>query len=231
MTAVRFVGVAVLAGIAVFGFSLVSAEGPTGFVADNPSGGAFKPFGPPMGGRATEQLFRGDMIPEAGLGCATTSTPIIGGGPNDFAVGVTASLTPPFGIISTTYNVYTGTPAAPTLTALTFKAWQGGAQPGTEIGAQAGMAVATGNHTAAIAPAIVVNSAAFYFGFLQPQTDSGVRLGHDSTSSAGTSFIRAPDCGVASWITVDSIGYAGNWVMRAVIDDTIPVELQTFTID
>ena len=227
----KYFVLALLAGIAVFGINQVSSEGPTGFQAANPTGGTFEPFQPAAGGRATEALFRGDMVPENGLGCATTTTPIIGGGPNDFAVGVTASLTPPFGIISTTYNVYTGPPAAPTLTALTFKAWQGGAQPGTEIGAAAGMAVATGNHTMAVAPAIVVNSAAFYFGFAQPQTDSGIRIGLDTDTSAGVSFILAPDCGLTSWGTVDAIGYPGNWVMRAVIDDTIPVELQTFSID
>jgi len=220
-----------MACIATLGLAQVWAAGPVGFQSANPTVHNFGQFQTPVDGRATEALFRGDFVPEQGLGCATTATPIVGGGPNDFAVGVTASLTPPFGIISTTYNVYTGTPAAPTLTALTFKAWQGGAAPGTEIGAQSGMAVATGNYTVAVAPAIVVNSAAFYFGFLQPQTDSGMRIGLDTTASAGTSFIRAPDCGLAAWGTVDSIGVPGNWVMRAVIDDTVPVELQTFSVN
>jgi hypothetical protein len=30
---------------------------------------------------------------------------------------------------------------------------------------------------------------------------------------------------------VDSIGYPGNWVMRVIIDDTIPVELMSLSVD
>jgi hypothetical protein len=231
MKTVKTFGLVVLAAVVVLGINQVSAEGPVALKADVPTGGGSS-IPPWTGGTdATEPLFRGDMIPEQGLGCATNPAPIVGGGPNDFAVGVSATLTPPFGITSTTYNVFTGSSTAPTLTALTFKAWQGGGTPGPEIGAQAGMSVADGDHTIAIAPAIVVNSAAFYIGLLQPQTDSGIRIGLDTTSSAGTSFIRAPDCGATLFTSVDTLGFPGNWVIRAVIDDTIPVELQTFTVN
>ena len=197
---------------------------------DNPAatgGGVGLP--PVPHGEATEALFRGDMIPEIGLGCSNPSG--TSGGPNDWAVGVTATLTPPFGIIQTTYNVFTN--VAPSLSQFTFKAWQPGSSPGAEIGAQAlGAAGASqGNHTVAVSPAITITTPSFYFGFLQAQTAAGLRLGEDTTTSTGNSFIRAPGCGLSGWGTVDSIGYPGNWVMRAIVDDTIPVELMSIGIE
>ena len=185
------------------------------------------PFPAPVEGRATETLFRGDFVAESGLGCSNGTGN--SGGPNDYAVGVTATLTPPFGITSTTYNIFTGNGYT---TALTFKAWAGGAEPGAEIGTQSGMGMGTGNYTVAIAPPIMLSAQAFYFGLYQPQSTAGMRIGLDTSSgSAGTSFIRAPGCSLPAWGTVDSIGVPGNWVMRAVVDDTIPVELMTFSAE
>lgn len=180
-------------------------------------------------GEATEALFRGDMVAEMGLGCSNTAG--TSGGPNDWAVGVTATLTPPFGIISTTYNVFTN--VSPSLTAFTFKAWAPGSAPGAELGARPfGAAGASqGNHTVAVSPAITVTTPSLYFGFYQAQSNAALRLGEDTTTSAGTSFIRAPGCGLAGWGTVDSIGFPGNWVMRAIVDDTIPVELMSIGIE
>lgn len=218
--------IAILGCILVLGLAAVSAE--NRFNNPTATGGSVG-LPPVPNGEATEALFRGDMVAEAGLGCSNpTGT---SGGPNDWAVGVTATLTPPFGIISTTYNVFTN--VAPGLTAFTFKAWQPGASPGAEIGSQvlgAG-AASQGNHTVAVAPAITVTTPSLYFGFYQPQTTAGIRLGEDLTTSAGTSFIRAPTCGLTVWGTVDSIGYPGNWVMRAIVDDTIPVELMSIGIE
>ena len=194
------------------------------FVSSNP---ATPGPGLPALPEAIESLFQGDMVPEMGLGC--TNPTFNSGGPNDFAVGVTATLLPPFGITSTTYNVFSG---GTFVTAYTFKVWAGGAGPGTELAAQTGLPPFVGNNTVAIAPPIVMTAPAFYFGFYQPQTTAGMRLGLDTSSgSAGTSYLRAPTCGAASFVTVDSLGFAGNWVMRVIIDDTIPVELMTFSID
>lgn len=199
------------------GVSLISPEGAQ----------AGPPFPAATQGRATETLYRGDFVAEVGLGCSNGTGN--SGGPNDFAVGVTATLTPPFGIVSTTYNIFTGLGYT---TALTFKAWAGGAIPGAEIGAQSGMPMGTGNYTVAVAPPIMLSAQAFYFGLYQPQTTAGMRIGIDSSSGqTGDSFILAPGCGLTAWGTVDSIGYTGNWVMRAVVDDTIPVELMTFTAE
>ena len=218
--------------IAIFGFALllglaaVSAENRL----NNPQAtGGSVALPPAPHGEATEALFRGDMVAEIGLGCSNGSG--TSGGPNDWAVGVTATLTPPFGIIQTTYNVFTN--VSPSLTAFTFKAWQPGGSPGAEIGAQAlGAAGASqGNHTVAVSPAITITTPSLYFGFYQAQTAAAMRLGEDTTTSAGTSFIRAPGCGLSGWGTVDSIGYPGNWVMRAIVDDTIPVELMSIGIE
>lgn len=212
--------------VATMGLSTAGAAGEVTLASPEgaPAGPAFPPASE---GRASETLFRGDFGAEMGLGCSNGAG--TSGGPNDYAVGVTATLTPPFGIVSATYNVFTG---LGNLTALTFKAWAGGGTPGTQIGAQAGMPAMAGNYTVAIAPPIMLSAQAFYFGFSQPQTTAGMRLGLDTSSgSAGTSFLLAPTCGLAAWGTVDSIGFAGNWVMRAVVDDTIPVELMTFTAE
>jgi hypothetical protein len=181
-------------------------------------------------GEATEALFRGDMVAEIGLGCSNSVG--TSGGPNDWAVGVTATLTPPFGIISTTYNVFTN--VATGLTAFTFKAWAPGGSPGAELGVRplGGAAGSQGNHTVAVSPAITITTPSLYFGFYQPQATVGMRLGEDTSSgSAGTSFIRAPTCGASSFMTIDSIGYPGNWVMRAIVDDTVPVELMSIGIE
>lgn len=174
---------------------------------------------------ATEVLFQGDMAADIGLGCyGGTGT---SGGPNDIAVGVTATLTPPFGIIQATYNIFTGG----AITAHSFVAWAGGGAPGTELGREAGFPDAVGNHTQALATPITISSGSFYIGFNQPQTNAGMRWGLDTTTTAGTSFIRAPTCGAAAFQTVDSLGFPGNWVIAATIDDTVPVELMHFGVE
>jgi hypothetical protein len=71
-----------------------------------------------------EYLFRGDMSPDLGLGCSNPSG--MSGGPNDWATKVTATLTPPIPIISTTYNVFSFN-SGPTWD---FVAWENGALPG-----------------------------------------------------------------------------------------------------
>lgn len=211
--------------VATMGLSTAGAAG--GVTLASPDGAtAGPPFPAATQGRATETLYRGDFVAEQGLGCSNGTGN--SGGPNDWAVGVTATLTPPFGIVSTTYNIFTGVGYT---TALTFKAWAGGATPGAEIGAQSGMPTGTGNYTVAVAPPIMLSAQAFYFGLYQPQSSAGMRIGLDTTTTTGHSFLLAPDCGLAAWGTVDSIGFPGNWVMRAVVDDTIPVELMTFTAE
>ena len=55
--------------------------------------------------RGSEVLFYGDLTPELGLGCSNPSG--TSGGPNDVALGVTASLTPPLAITSHYYNIFT----------------------------------------------------------------------------------------------------------------------------
>jgi hypothetical protein len=176
----------------------------------------------------SEQLFRGDLSAELGIGCSNGSG--TSGGPNEMAVGVTASVATPFNVLSTTYNMFTN--ISPTMTSLTFVAWGGGGSPGGAIGSESGLPFAQGNHTYNLSSPISVPSSQFYFGLDNGQTNAGFRIGVDTSSgSAGTSFIRAATCGAVAWSTLDSIGFPGNWVMAAVVDDLIPVELMEFDVD
>jgi hypothetical protein len=180
---------------------------------------------------ATEPLFRGDMLPDLGLGCSNpTGT---SGGPNDWATKVTATLTPPFGITTTTYNIFSFN-SGPTWDLV---AWSNGATPGAEIdrfalGAANGT---TGNHTVAI-PAgqeiiIPAGQQTFFFGLSQGADLNGVRIGMDSSGSTpNTVYIRAPGCGLAAFGTVEGIGFPGFWVHRIIVDDTVPVELMNFDV-
>jgi len=171
-----------------------------------------------------ETLYQGDLIPELGIGCSNTTG--TSGGPNDVAVGVQAFTTPPFDITSHWYNVYTN--VSPTITSLSFVVWAWG--PGAELGRQAGLPWAQGNHTVAISPGINMASTQFMFGQNQPQTNVGLRWGLDTSSgSAGTSYIRAPSCGATSWTMLDALGYPGNWCFSVTINDgTTPAELQSW---
>lgn len=191
-----------------------------------PTGQGTQPLNGPPAPEGTEQLFRGDLTAEIGLGCSNPAG--TSGGPNDWAVGVTATLAPPLDVLSTTYNIFTQ--VSPNINSLSFVAWAGGGSPGAEIGRQTGMAFSQGNHTAAVS-GITVSSAQFYFGFNQNQANVGMRIGLDTNSgSEGTSFIRAPTCGAAAFTLVDSLGFAGNWVMAAVVDEVVPVELMTLDV-
>jgi len=177
--------------------------------------------------RATD-LFQGDLGAEIGIGCSNGSG--TSGGPNDVAVSVTSPLATPFHISAHYYNIFTN--VSPTITALTFSVWGGGATPGAIVGQQAGMDFAVGYHTAPVAPAICVESAQFFFGQTQPQSTAALRWGLDTSSGGGTtSFILAPGCGLSAWGTMTSIGFAGNWVMSVSVEDGCgvdPVELTSW---
>ena len=69
-------------------------------------------------------------------------------------------------------------------------------------------------------------------GFNQPQSLAGMRIGLDTSSGgSGFSYLLAPGCGLGSWGTVTSIAFNGEWVMRVLVDDTVPVELQMFSVE
>jgi hypothetical protein len=181
--------------------------------------------------QAQEPLFRGDMIPDIGLGCSNpTGT---SGGPNDWATKVTATLVPTFGVASTTYNIFTFN-AGPTWNLV---AWNNGGIPGTVIGTfplGAGSGT-TGDHTVTVPiGGLTIPAAAgqtFFFGLSQGADLNGVRLGMDNTSSTpATVYIRAPGCGAAAFTAVENLGFPGHWVHRIIIDDTFPVELMDFEI-
>jgi hypothetical protein len=177
----------------------------------------------------TETLFRGDMAANIGLGCSNTAG--TSGGPNDWATKVTSTLTPPFNITTTTYNVFTFNAGA----TWDVVAWNNGASPGTEIGrTPLGTANGTtGNHTVALPTPITVPAGqqTFYFGLSQGTDVVGVRLGMDTDgATAGTTFIKAPGCGLSAFGTVESIGYPGFWVQSVIVNDVLPVELMNFGI-
>jgi len=187
---------------------------------DFPGYGPAAPQNPPD---RPEDLYQGDLIAEIGLGCSNPTGN--SGGPNDIAVGVSCDLAPPFCITAHYYFVFT---ESPYVTALSFVCWEGGFEPGPEFARQAGMNWGGGGHTVAISPPAVVNSAFFFLGHNQPQTAAGMRWGLDTSSSAGTSFIRAPSCGAAAWTMVDALGFPGNWCFSATVETPSPVELQSW---
>ncbi len=219
---------AVLVGglVAGYAYAANTIAGPTGQTpsAALPTQGATS---------ATEQLFRGDLTAELGLGCSNPGG--TSGGPNDWAVGVVPTLTPPYFFTQFSYNMFTN--VSPTITSMNFMAWAGGATPGASIGSQSGVPFSPGNHTVMINPPIQVTAGqtpggVLYFGLNQPQANVGVRIGEDSSSgSAMTSFIRAPTCGAAAFTLADNLGFPGNWVMAAIINDMVPVELMNFKVE
>jgi hypothetical protein len=174
-----------------------------------------------------ELLFYGDLSPELGIGCSNPSG--TSGGPNDVAVGVTASCTPPLVLTSHFYNVFTQ--VSPNINHLDFVAWAGGPSPGSEIaGTRQSLAPnwGVGDHTAPLNGATVPTQQ-FYFGQNQNQTNVGMRWGVDTSSGSwATSFIRAPACGASSWFLLDNLGFPGNWCFAVSVDCGVPVELKSW---
>ena len=174
---------------------------------------------------ATEALFLGDMTADISVGC--------GAGPNEWATKVTATLMPTFGVVSTTYSI--ANTSGPTWDLV---AWNNGASPGSEIQrCPLGAANGTpGNHTVTVLPGCLTIPAAagqtFFFGLSQGTDPIPMAFAMDTSgSTAGTVFIRSPNCGLPNFGTVESIGFPGYWVHRIIIDDTVPVELMSFGVN
>ncbi|MCA9727848.1 MAG: hypothetical protein KC729_09215 [Candidatus Eisenbacteria bacterium] len=174
-----------------------------------------------------EVLFWGDLTPELGLGCSNASG--TSGGPNDVAVGVTANQIPPIRVSAFYYNIFTQ--VSPNISQLDFVVWEGGPVPGAEIFRQSIAGNwAPGDHTVTIR-GCCLDSPEFYFGQAQSQADVGMRWGVDTSSGSwGTSYIRAPVCGAASFTLLDNLGFPGNWVMAVTAEGgcTTPVELASW---
>jgi hypothetical protein len=221
----------ILSGALILMAGAAMADSPT-LLGTAGNAGAIAP-GNPVEGGATEVLQVGDYVPELGIGCSNGAG--TSGGPNDLALGVVATTMPAtFYLESVSYNLFTQ--ISPTITSMQFAAWNGGgASPGATA-ATTSVPFNPGFNTVALSPRLQIGAAtapggAFYMGLHQTQSNVGFRAGVDNSSgSAGTSFIRAPTCGAASFITLDAIGYPGNWVIRAVANTTFPVELMTFEV-
>ena len=55
-------------------------------------------------------------------------------------------------------------------------------------------------------------------------------LGRDTTAPhSGRSYICSSPCGITTWTGVTSIGFPGDWGIHVFVDDTLPVELFSFT--
>lgn len=219
-----------IVGMLAIAVGVVFAAGPT-FVADTPVGGS-NGF-PPVedNSRAIQVLQRGDFIPEAGIGCSNAAG--TSGGPNDLAVGVVATVATPFWITSATYNLFTQ--ISPNMTMLNFAVWAGGniGAPTTTLVTAPLTAFATsGDYTYVFPnPAPTVAATSIAIGVQNTQTNVGFRLGVDTSSTDGTSWIRAASCGAAAFTLLDNIGFPGNWVVRAVANDVVPVELMTLSVE
>ena len=217
----------VVGTVALATAALGAASGGRGSLISKPMGsGAASVARPSMKSpEATEALFRGDMTPDAMLGCDA--------GQNEFATKVTATLVPTFGVVSTTYGIGP-VPSGPTWDLV---AWNDGASPGSEIqrcplGAVNGT---PGNHTVAVAQGCLTVPVAagqtFFFGLSQGTDPNPMLFAMDTSGSTpDTVFIRAPGCGVASFLPVEALGFPGYWVHRIIIDDTWPVELTSFAV-
>ncbi len=171
-----------------------------------------------------ETLFQGDLIAEEGLGCMN----IYGtsGGPNARLGGVAATDPPPIRITGHYYEIFTQ--VSPTITALSFIVYTGIAMPGAEIGRIGGLDWSEGQHWASLFPCIVIPTNRFFFGQNQPQSNAGMRWGLDTSSSAGTSYARAPACGVDVFTLIDELAFPGNYCFAAETGGVSPVELQTW---
>jgi len=215
------------ATVALAGVSLGAANGKPTTVTSKPmgSGGPFVAKPSMMSPEATEALFLGDMAADISVGCPA--------GPNEWATKVTATLMPTFGVVSTTYGI-AGT-SGPTWDLV---AWNNGASPGSDIqrcplGAAAGT---PGTHTVTVLPGCLTIPVAagqtFFFGLSQGTDPDPMAFGMDTSGSTpDTVFIRAPNCGLPNFATVESIGFPGYWVHRIIIDDTVPVELMSFGVN
>jgi hypothetical protein len=177
------------------------------------------PVDPPL--RPTD-LFKGDLIPEMGIGCMSPNGD--SGGPNDVAQGVTADIAPPFNITSHFYHIFT---PGMFVTALTFAIGDPGLTQWVPV--QSGLSFGPGHQTVAIDPPVQINNSQFFFGQIQPQTNAGMRWGLDTNSgSAGLSYIRAPACGASEFTLLDALGFPGNWVMSVSVEQPTPVELTSW---
>ncbi len=179
-----------------------------------------------------EVLQVGDFVPEFGIGCSNGAG--TAGGPNELALGVTATAVPAtFYLKSVSYNLFTQ--ISPNITSLQFVTWAGGASIPGASGNETSVPFAQGFNTVHVSMKVGARTAPgghFFIGLEQKQSTAGLRAGVDSSSgSAKTSYIRAATCGAAAFTLLDTLGFLGNWVIRAVALELIPVELMTFEID
>ncbi len=219
----------VIAGLLILETGTAVAEPPT-LKGTGGAAGATAPT--PEHGGATEVLQVGDFLPEIGIGCS--NDPGTSGGPNSMALRVTATSMPAtFYLQSGTYSNFDQ--GSPTITHMLFATRVDGTSPGATA-AVASISFVDGFNTAVFEPRLPVGAATapggrFYIGLIQSQTDAGFRAGVDSSSgSEMTSYVRAPACGVSAFTLLDALGFPGNWVIRAVANELVPVELMTFDV-
>ena len=229
--------VAFVSAAAVVAGGVAIGAGQKTLSSGQPAKQRFASLGQPRTPDGTEPLFRGDMTPELGLGCSNpTGT---SGGPNDWATRVTPTLpaTPSWGAVSTTYNIFSFN-AGPTWNLVAWASATPTAPPSTVIDTcilPAGSGT-TGNHTIALAPGCLLipaaNGPTWFFGLSQGADVNGVRIGMDSNGpiTPNTVFIKAPGCGLATFGTVESIGFPGNWVHRIISENNAPVELMDISV-
>ncbi len=220
----------VITGLLILGAGAAVAEPPT-LKGTGSAGGVTAP--PPEHGGATEVLQVGDFTPEIGIGCSNENG--TSGGPNSMALQVTATSMPPtFYLQSATY--YSFTQSSPTITQMLFAIRVDGPSPGATAAVAPIPFLVDEFNVAVFEPRLPVGEATapggrFYIGLIQSQTDVGFRAGVDTSSGSDmTSYIRAPACGAANFTLLDTLGFPGNWVIRAIANELIPVELMTFQV-
>lgn len=168
----------------------------------------------------------GDCIvdPDNEIGCSDPGGVI--GNPNDLVeCYYNATLTPPFELTAFTYTIGTSVPPPDSLNLKVFE-WSGPGAPGsliTTVALGAGD-LTPGFHNLVLASPVALPTPDFCVGLNSDPADDGFRAATTvefSGYTAGTSWVKAPDCGIIDFTEMINIGFEENWCFSATINQLI----------
>lgn len=146
------------------------------------------------------------------------NTTMEGVGPHAFAECFTnVGLAPPFDVTEVRYQVG-ALQNPPTVVTLEIRGWTGTAR-GAVIGSQALTAgdVSVGNHNIVLQTPITVNASSFC---VVVDGNDAFAVGRDESNSVpNVAFVKADDCGLGTYDSLQSIGFPGNLCMSATIEN------------
>lgn len=171
---------------------------------------------------STESVQNDDGVCVEEIGCSNGDG--TSGNPNEIVECFTSTLTPPFALNEVSYEVGVN-PGAPVELFVEVYEWTGTGLPGVVADSAALPAgeLTPGTHTVVLATPLTVTTQAFCIGINGYDATDGYRLMKSQTTSvAGSSFIRAPTCGANDFVSMADIGFPGNWCIRGVIGGITP---------